>query len=411
MDTLMLRCGMAVRISYVCEGFPLRFSAFLKSHKSTSTLIMSEPEFVGYGSSLSLGSYLRQTREDCITKVQPNTSAELRNNVTACVLNTFTETDKAIFASRQYVLTLWPAFVATIVALAPDPAYMVYDNIWWSILFAVTCGGLPGLDTASPPHHVEAHSEQEGRELCEVWQYNAARPKAMSKTEALGTSNRARGKSYLVLEWLSFAIGVALWLGFCVYFTKTLESAVDYAIFLNASNAQGAVWYYISCSPAVLALIFELLQDRVELYEPENAEEYLLERVRQKAAASTTSAPVFRKFKHRSVFHLWSKIALYQWRRSKYRILVRDSSSHWFFLIGRSAVGLGRVTIFARASTTMGNILLMPVPDDMYLFIILLFTTALPRQLWQGFWTNGNRGADLVVIVNSIRLIGLDAVG
>ena len=369
---------------------------------------MSQQTFVGYGSDLAAGPYLRQTREECIKLVQPKNGDELRSNVTACMLDKFTELDKSLFASRQYILTLWPAFVGAIVALAPDPAYMVYDNLWWSALFAVTCGGLPGLDTGSPPHHVEAHSEKEGRALCEAWQYNAAKPKAMSKMETMGSLNRPRGMSYLILEWISFAIGVALWVGFCVYFGMTIEPAIDFAFPQGA--LRGAVWYYISSSPAVLALIFELLQDRVELYEPEDTGDFLMEQGGYRSIPSTTPTPVFKRFRHGSVFKLWPRIALHQWRRSKYRILIRDSSSHWFFLLGQGAVGIGRVTVFALGSITMGNILMMPVPDDLYLFVILLFTTAVPRQFWQGFWTNGNRGADLVVVVNSIRLIGLDPV-
>lgn len=68
-------------------------------------------------------------------------------------------------------------------------------------------------------------------------------------------------------------------------------------------------------------------------------------------------------------------------------------------------VGIGRITVFVVGSIVMGNILLIPVPDDSYLFILLLFTTAVTRQLWSAFWTNGNRGADPVVFVRSIKLV------
>ena len=64
---------------------------------------------------------------------------------------------------------------------------------------------------------------------------------------------------------------------------------------------------------------------------------------------------------------------------------------------------MGRVAIFATGSIVMGNILFLPVPDEFYLFILLLATTAVPRQIWTGLWPNGNGGADLVVIVKSIR--------
>ena len=65
-------------------------------------------------------------------------------------------------------------------------------------------------------------------------------------------------------------------------------------------------------------------------------------------------------------------------------------------------MGIGRIAIFALGSVTMGDILFMLVPNDIYLFVLLLFTTAMPRQLWPAFWANGNRGADLVVSVRSI---------
>ena len=363
-------------------------------------------EFIGYGSSLPAGAYLKDTREKCTALVQPKNEYERHFNVTACILDQFTETDKALYASRQYILTLWPAFVGAIVALAPDPAYMVYDNLWWAALFAITCGGLPGLDgSSSPPHHVEAHSDNEGRAMCEAWQYTAAKPKLMSKTEAMG--NRTRGIGYLRFEWLSFFAGIVLWLSFCIWFGFTLRPALDFSF--PDRNVRGAVWYYISCSPAVLGALFELLQNRVELYEPvDNDGGVEMNLIGGKGAVSdSVPANVFKKVHTSSVFALWLKLAIHQWRRTRYRILVRDPSSHWFFLIGRAMVGIGRVVVFALGSVTMGNILFLPVPDDLYLFVVLLFATAVPRQLWPGFWANGNRGADLVVFVNSIQLTDL----
>lgn len=362
-------------------------------------------QFVGYGSHLAAGPYLRKTRQDCVDLVRPNNTAQLNNNVTACMLDTFTETDKSIYASRQYILTLWPAFVGAIVALAPDPAYMMYDNMWWAALFAVTCGGLPGLDaSSSPPHHVEAHSESEGRSMCEAWQYTAAQPKLMSKTEAMG--NQTRGMAYIHLEWACFCAGFALYLSFCIYFAQSLGPSFTFSF--EGDVYRGATWYYISCSPAILGAIFELLQSRVDLYEPAPAihDETEMDSLTANAAVSKSSqAPMFQKVNVGSTFGLWLKIAIHQWRRTKYRILVRDSSSHWFFLIGNAMTGIARMTVFALGSVTMGNILFLPVPDDLYLFVLLLFTTAIPRQLWPGFWANGNRGADLVVWVNSIQLV------
>ena len=334
--------------------------------------------------------------------VQPKTAEELRFNVTGCILTRFNEADKALFSSRQYILTLWPAFVGAIVALAPDPSRMVYDNIWWSGLFAITSGGLPGLESTSPPHHVEALSEEEGRTMCETWKFNPSRPKAMSKTDTMGSFTQ--GEAYIYFEWVSFLLSFGLWLFFCAYFAHTLKPALD--LTFETYYLEGAVWYYISASPAIGGLIIGLMRNRVDLYEPEP----LITGGRGQTM-SPTHQQCFNHIKASSVFSLWLRILRHQCRRSQYRILVLDHQSprtEWFSVLGQSAVGMGRVAVFALGSIAMGNILLMPVPDDLYLFVLLLFTTSVPRQLWSAFWTNGNRGADLVVWVNTVKMIRHD---
>ncbi|KAL8945771.1 MAG: hypothetical protein Q9222_007735 [Ikaeria aurantiellina] len=369
-------------------------------------------QIIGYNFTGSAGTYLHATREKCIGFIQPTPPAELNANVSACMLDSFTELDKALFSWRQYILTLWPAFVGAIVALAPDPSLIIYDNIGWSALFAITCGGLPSLDGSNPPHHIEALSEQDWRSKCESWEYTASKPRDMSKTDTMG--DRTRGRNYVVLEWVSFAISFALYTMFCVYFLRTLRPAVDF-IYYSKDWPRGAIWYLISCGPAVAGAIFELMHNRIELFEPASVGQGAAQVSHRTGAKQTVTASVtasgeitYTQVKSRSIFHLWYRIGKHQWRRSKYRILVRDPPSHWFFLFGRAFTGIGRVAIFATGSVVMGNILFMPAPDDFYLFLLLLFTTAVPRQLWSGLWSNGNRGADLVVFVKSIRLAGVD---
>ena len=151
--------------------------------------------------------------------------------------------------------------------------------------------------------------------------------------------------------------------------------------------------------------------NRVELYEPSTTiygRQIPANTKNAQIVATSEVRAAYERVKSPNIFGLWLNIARHQWRRTKYRILIRDPSSHWFFLIGRAAIGMGRFTIFAWASTVMGGIILMPVPDDQWLFILLIFTTIVPRQFWPAFWTNGNRGADLVVFVNSVQLAGLD---
>ena len=365
----------------------------------------------GFGTTERAGPYLVKTRQVCVDLVQPKTAYERRVNVTGCILDKFTEVDKAMFSSRQYILTLWPAFVGAIVALAPDPSKMVYDNIWWSVLFAITSGGLPGLDSASPPHHVEAHSEREGRVMCETWQFDPSMPKAMSKRETMGLSPRNMG--YVRFEWASFLLSFILWLWFFAYFSHTLRHALDFTF--EQYWFMGALWYFLSASPALGGAIFELMRNRVDLYEPVDKPKEDTEGASTEGEERQTISLIqqqrFTRIKVRSVFDLWLRILRHQWQRSQYRILVRDHQSRrneWFFVLGRALVGSGRVGIFAMGSITMGNILLMPVPDDVNLFVLLLFTTTVPRQLWPAFWTNGNRGADLVVWVNTVRMIRPD---
>lgn len=371
-------------------------------------------QIVAYGGgNLSVGPYLSQTRQECIQLVQANTPHEW--NVTACILDKFTQYDNALYASRQYILTLWPAFVGAIVAMAPDPANMVFDNVWWSAIFAVTCSGLPGLDnSASPLHHIEAHSDAEGRALCEAWTFDVLRPKAMSKSYTMGAKTRGDGR--VRMEWAAFFLSLGFWIAFIFYFGHTLYPCGNNA-FLITGWLSGAIWYYISAAPAVLDCLFELAHNRVELYELVGIEQEVSgpvapsanEEQKSRRSAEVRELPQqrYQKVKVRSVFSLWLRIVVHQWRRDKYRILIRDAASHrfwWFFLCGKALVGIGRIAVFALGSVSMGSILFMPVPDDLYLFVVLLFTSAVPRQLWPAFWTNGNRGADLVVFIRNIHL-------
>ena len=248
------------------------------------------------------------------------------DTVTECMLETFTEVEKAMFASRQYILTLWPAFVGAIVAVAPDPSAMLYDNIWWAALFSVTCGGLPGLDKSSgPPHHVTALSEIEGRNMCETWRYNASQPKAMSKTDTMGSTGR--GRRHLYLEWVSFFVGCGLWIAFDVYFGFSLKSLTDFAWgdwWKPNGWARGAVWYYISGVPALIGTFFELLENRVDLYEPVSPIRVATNQhsAKERGVASTSEAistaptPSYRRVKVCSVFGLWLKVFLVSFQKS-----------------------------------------------------------------------------------------------
>ncbi len=161
--------------------------------------------YIGYRApTLSLGRYLSDTRHECIANIQPGSVYELRSNFSQCILEQFTEYEKDVYASRGYILTLWPAFVGAIVAMGSDASRLIYDNVWWSCLFAVTSGGLPGLDVSSvPPHHLEAPSYNEAHAKC-------TGPHRCSKTRTMGSKGQSAGT--VRLEWVTLLLSCGLWM-------------------------------------------------------------------------------------------------------------------------------------------------------------------------------------------------------
>ena len=103
-----------------------------------------------------------------------------------------------------------------------------------------------------------------------------------------------------------FLIGCALWLGFCIWFAQALKISSTFAF--EGDAVQSAVWYYISCSPAVLGVCFELLQNRVELYEPivggKGEENSVSCKDRNVNTSIAASSPVFKSVKVSSVLAL-----------------------------------------------------------------------------------------------------------
>ena len=352
-------------------------------------------EYIGYTSHLVIGDYLHQTRADCIDEIQPSSVYTLRSNISECIFDKFTEYEKTIFASRQYILTLWPAFVGAIVSASPDASLLIYDNIWWSTLFALTCGGLPGQDASDlPTHHIKASSLYEARAM-------VAATHSYSKFQTMGGRNRNTG--YVFLEWFTMFISYGIYLAFCIFFGYSLKDSVAMS-FPTPQWLAPAAWYYISCTPAILGILVEVPQNRFDLYEPTLHGASGIDRSPlMSEEVQAQPAPLYTKVEGNSI-SIWLRIIRHQWQRSRYRIIVRHESRHWFFVLGRSAVGIGRITVFALGSVAMGNVLFMPVPNDLFLFVLLLFVTAVPRQLWPAFWANGNRGADLVIFVKDLRL-------
>jgi len=330
-------------------------------------------------------------------------------------------------ASIYCSLTLWPAFIGAISALGPDPATMVNDNVWWAILFSLTCSAIPGASSIKPPHHIESTSTSQGRDLCEQWQPVRQAPREVSRSWALaGTPPR---QNLVVLEWICFVLCIVLYLAFSVLFAYFLRDCV---VMLADTRYWLAVasWYWISPAPALGAILFsEIWQHRFELYEPEERDsteswtsDSKASGVLSSALLSTTTTSVATAFPttperasilavsyHRvntpTLLHVWSRVIMHQWHRRYYRLLIKPSSKNPYFLLIRLLVGLGRIGVFALGSTWMGNIILVPIPQDLWLFTLLLITSAIPRLLFPSFWSNGARGADLVVVVRPIGVI------
>lgn len=156
-------------------------------------------------------SHLHRVRHWC--KSQTDYASIHNLYVAECMYEQMSELQKAVIGGRQYVLTLWPAFVGFVCSLGPDPYYMVYDNLWWAILFAITSGALPGLTNRLPEHHVEAYSIDQARLECEGWMYNPQLPRTASRTHRDRDFSSQRGMA--VLEWFAFYLSLFSYVTLC----------------------------------------------------------------------------------------------------------------------------------------------------------------------------------------------------
>ena len=305
---------------------------------------------------------------------------------------------------------------------------MVFDNLWWAALFSMTCAGLPGVSSTKPPHHVEAVSTGQGRAFCEHWRPVKHAPREASRSWVLASTPPR--KALIITEWACFLVGVVMYLAFSLWFAYTLRDA-----FVIASEPEYwlavAAWYWLSPLPALSAVVLsEAWQHRVELYEPleigPSSQSHVSEskgpgfvssallpaafvsvmtgQPMTPERASVLAVPYYR-VNTPTIFHVWSRVILHQWHRRYYRLLVKPSSQRPYFLLIRVMVALGRISLFAWGSAWMGDILLMPMPQDLLLFVLLLFTSAIPRIVFPHLWSNGARGADLVVYVKLVGVV------
>lgn len=224
-----------------------------------------------------------------------------------------------------------------------------------------------------------------------------------------------------------------LFLAWNVLFAITLKKTVCFA--LEKGPYVLGSWYWISASPAFCQAVRSLIQNNIELFIPVATEisggtaslapevkrtsdtheldTFISERI--VAATSTAVAPALqlspdntteifhRPLSSNSSFHIWLRIMSHQWRSRPYRPLVKQPLGRWKWLnvMFKIFVAFWRLAIFGYGSSTMGSLNLMPIPNDLVLFVLLIFMTATPRLFWPTFWAKGKRGADLVVFVKS----------
>lgn len=389
------------------------------------------------------GSFLEYVRSACERQIQAieDQSQGWRkytssHNVTECVLQSLPEETKAVLAGRAIILTLWPSFIGAITATAPDPSSIVYDNIWWASLFAATCGGFPGLSQKPMSHQLEARSYEKAKRICEGWSYNPLYPRKISRSSI---RRYAVSPYFETGQWIAFIWSCALFLAWNIVFAITLTKSICLA--LPTSGASPGVWYWISAVPGFSQALLHLAQNNVEIFLPMptgipsgtnrsallQGKESLNDRepmdfVATRIAASTAVAVApalspresstppndltticYQRLETRSGPHTWLCILRHQWHRRPYRLLVKQAPKgwNWFNAMFELYIAFWRLTMFALGSIVMANVVLMPIPNDLVLFVLLIFMTATPRFFWPAFWTKGKRGADLVVFVKT----------
>lgn len=282
-------------------------------------------------------------------------------------------------------LTLWPAFVGVICAFGPDASSIVHDSVWWAILFAITCSGLPGTSTTKPSHHVEAATTGQARMICENYQQANIAPQDTPLSGIVASTTPRQ--TLELLEWLCFLACVGLYLTFGVLFAYALQDSFVFSF--GGSTLPAAAWYWLSAAPALLAILLsEIWQNRVELYEVGDSDNattreilgnYKIHTAVSSALFSATSiaalpattlrleqasvlAVPYYKVNTPTAIHVWSKILAHQWHRRRYRVLIKPQSAKIYILIVRFIVGIARIAVFAFGSISMGDIIFMPVP-------------------------------------------------
>ncbi|MCJ1398851.1 hypothetical protein MMC11_002052 [Xylographa trunciseda] len=323
-------------------------------------------------------------------------------DVLNCIANNLNTRDQVVASAYQYVLTLWPAFISIIVAMGFDAAPVAYDNLPWSLVLALTCGAMPGLDRSYLPHQLETTSHSEARSLCETW--------IRDKRDCRKIARHAR--PYFLsgaLQVASLLLSYGLWGFFVAYFIRTIDLA--FRTSFAYPWQYGAIWYLVAAVPALLEAIRRLVCNNVDLYEPAtDAQDTQGSSTQQptKQAAFITGPthslhydvhpqPRYRLRHHSNGLLTWFRIAHLQLWSRPYRLHVRPFPTSFFHGLYSYFVFMGRLSLFVWGSAVQGGLLFVPNSDATMLLVILILLTSMSRALGFEFWKRGRNGADLVV--------------
>ena len=321
-----------------------------------------------------------------------------------CITNNLGARDQAVAAAYQYQLSLWPAFIGIIVAMGLDAAAIAYDNILWSLVLALTCGALPGLDRSSPPHQLETTSRAQAIDFCEAWAGNQSNSR---------TIPRYRRPHFLsgILQSASLLASYGLWASFVTYYIMTVYLA--FSTSWVYPREYGAVWYLMAPLPALSEATRWLSCNNVDLYEPiAHNEDTESSPIQLSTAPVSTTQP----FRHKTLLHsryrlrrysngllTWFRIIQLQLSSRPYRLHVRPFSDSCLIVSCFHAfysyfVHIMRFGFFVWGSVVSGSLLFMPNGPASTLLVLLIFVTSMPRLFCPEFRKRARSGADLIVL-------------
>ena len=329
--------------------------------------------------------------------------------VANCVINNLSEQMKANLSMHTYLVTLWPAFVSIIVAMAPDAAPVAYDNIAWATVFALTSAGMPGFNAPPLPHQLTFAELAAAQRTCETASVDGSEDP--SKISRYSAARPAASYTRTAAVWGLCLASFGIWAAFVILYLVCLSSVINLAADLLVGY--GAVWYLIGAGPGLADVTARLVLNNVDVYEPVGAsrqstvEPFAAATVSEVADATqpaTTirlvkdpnAAPAYEHKTFPTGIHAWMRILHMQLTGRPYRVLVHPLPDTILTGVFQYLILMGRLTIFVWGSLVQGSFLFL-FPNDFQLLVLLVFATATPRAIWPDMWKRAKGGADLVV--------------